>query len=171
MKLFAMLDVLIHIFHDIFGEGRSEKAAMAESALAELRAALAPGDDFAAIEMFADFFLNLVVAGHVAIDNLAVVENGLDFLRSRFGSKGERGERSAAGVACEFFAGEESSAEGSARVASDGLDVNIFEATAELQSANEEDVQENTAGEAKIVSGGFAAEIAGESDDEFFEEI
>jgi len=89
MKLFAVLDVLIHIFHDVFGKGRSEEAAMAEGAVAELCAALAPGDDFAAIEMPADFFLELIVAGHIAVDDFAVVEDGLDFLRSRIRAKSE----------------------------------------------------------------------------------
>jgi len=28
MEFFAVLDVLIHIFHDIFGEGRRKQAAM-----------------------------------------------------------------------------------------------------------------------------------------------
>ncbi len=87
MKLFAVLDVLIHIFHDIFGEGRGEKAAMAEGAVAELRVALTPGDDFAAIELFADFLVKLVIAGHVAIDDFAIVEDGFNFLRSRLGTE------------------------------------------------------------------------------------
>jgi len=86
MELFAMLDVLIHIFHDIFGEGRSEKAAMAEGAMAELGWTLAPGDDFAAVELFANFVVKLIVAGHVAVDNFTVVEDGFDFLSGGFGT-------------------------------------------------------------------------------------
>jgi len=86
MELFAVLDVLIHIFHDIFGEGRSEKAAMAEGAVAKLGRALAPGDDFAAVEVFANFVVKLIVAGHVAIDDFAIVEDGFDVLRGRFGT-------------------------------------------------------------------------------------
>src|SRR5579859_7060391 len=69
MELFAVLDVLIHIFHDVFGKWRSKKAAMAESAMAKLGRALAPGDDLAAFEMFADFVVELIVAGHIAVDD------------------------------------------------------------------------------------------------------
>ena len=61
---------------------------MAEGAMAELRVALAPGDDFAAIKLLADFLVKLVVAGHVAIDDFAVVEDGFDFLRCGFGAEG-----------------------------------------------------------------------------------
>src|SRR5262249_6772581 len=89
MELLAGVDVLIHIFHDIFGKGRSEQAAMGEGAMAELCAALAPGGDFGAVEMPADFFLKLVVAGHVTINDFAVVEDGFDFLRSRIRAKSE----------------------------------------------------------------------------------
>ena len=143
-----MLDVLIHIFHDIFGEGRSEKAAMAKGAMAELRAALAPGDDFSAMEMFADFFVHVIVAGHVVIDDLAIVQDSFDFLRAGFGTEGKRSERGAARVSGEFFASKKTCTESRAGVACNGLDVDIFEAAAEFEGTDEKDVGEDSAGKA-----------------------
>jgi len=90
MELFAVLDVLIHIFHDIFGERRREKAAVAEGAMAELGRSLAPGDDFAAIKLLADFVVELIITRHVAVDNFTVVEDGLDFLSGRFRAECQR---------------------------------------------------------------------------------
>ena len=90
MEFFAVLDVLIHIFHDIFGERRREKAAMAQGAMAEFGRTLAPGDDFAAVELFANFVVELVVTRHVAVDNFTVVEDGLDFLSGWFGTERQR---------------------------------------------------------------------------------
>ncbi len=90
MELFAVLDVLIHIFHDIFGERRREQAAMAQGAMAEFGRALAPGDDFATVELFANFVVKLVVTRHVAVDNFTVVEDGFDFLSDGFGAERQR---------------------------------------------------------------------------------
>ncbi len=139
--------------------------------MAELRAALTPGDDLAAAEVFADFLLKLVVAGKIVVDDFAVVEDGLDFLRRGFGAKGERRERRAARMAGKFFAREKTGSESSAGVSGYGLDVDIFEAAAEFEGADEKDVGKDSAGEAEFVGSGFAAEICGERDDEFFEEI
>src|SRR5215475_9221254 len=140
MEFFAVLDVLIYIFHDIFGERRSEEATMAEGAMTKLRAALAPGDDFAAVEMFADFFLKLIVAGHIAIDDLAVVEDGFDLLRSRIGAKRKGCKRGAARMASEFLAREKAGAEGRACVTGNWLDVNILKAAAEFKGADDQNI-------------------------------
>ena len=166
-----MLDVLIHIFHDIFGERRSKEAAMAESAMAKLRAPLTPGDDFAAMEMFADFFLELIVAGKIVIDDFAVVEDGFDFLRSGFGAESERSKRRAAGVTREFLTGKKACAESGAGVAGNRLDINVLEAAAKFESTDEKDVLEDPTREAKFVGCGFAAEIRGERDDDFFKKV
>src|SRR5438309_8955424 len=171
MELFAVLDVLIHIFHDIFRKRRSEKAAVAEGAMAELGRTLAPGDDFAAIELLADFAVELVVARHIAIDDFAVVEDGFDFLRSGFGAKGECGEWRAAGVAGKFFAREKAGAEGGPGVSGNGLDVDTVETAAKFECAHEQHVQKNTTGEAEEVCCGGFTKILGERDDEFFERV
>ena len=169
MKLFAMLDVLIHIFHDVFGKWRSKKAAMAESAMAKLGRALAPGDDLAAFEMFADFVVELIVAGHIAVDDFAVVEDGFDFLRGGLGAESERVEWSAAGVAGKFFASEKTGAERGAGVSGDGLDVDIFEAAAQFKRADKEDVEEDATCETERIGGSGFAKIIGDGDYEFFE--
>lgn len=80
MELLAMLDELVDVFDDIFGKGRGEKAAIAESAVAEFGAALAPGDDFIAVNKRGGFFDELFFTGKIAIGDFAVVENGFDFL-------------------------------------------------------------------------------------------
>ena len=46
MKIGAVLDVLIHVVDDVFGERRRQDAAVAQRAMAEFGAALAPGDNF-----------------------------------------------------------------------------------------------------------------------------
>ncbi len=63
MKLFAMLDVLIHVFDDVLGKRRSQQAAMAESAMAEFRASLAPGDDLVAEEQTDGLVHGFIFAG------------------------------------------------------------------------------------------------------------
>lgn len=171
MELFAVLDVLIHIFHDIFGEGRSEQAAMAKGAMAEFRAALAPGDDFAAIEVFADFVMNLIVAGHIAIDDFAVVEDGFDFLRGRLRAESERSEGSAAGMASEFFAREKTGADRGAGISCNGLDMNIFETAAKFQRADKEHIQKDPTGNAERICARRFAEMIGKGEDEFLEKI
>ena len=50
VKVGAVLDVLIDVVDDVFGKGRRENAAIAERAVAEFGAALAPGDDFVALK-------------------------------------------------------------------------------------------------------------------------
>ena len=49
MKVGAVLDVLIDVVDDVFGKRRGKDAAVAERAMAEFGAALAPGDDFVAL--------------------------------------------------------------------------------------------------------------------------
>ena len=57
--------------------------------MAEFAASLAPGDDFPAIEEMDSFLEQLIVAGRIFVNNFAVVENGFDFLRSRFRAESE----------------------------------------------------------------------------------
>ena len=51
------------------------------------------------------------------------------------------------------------------------MDINILEAGAEFESTDKKNVEENATGEAEIISGGFASEILGKSNDKFFDEI
>ena len=144
---------------------------MAEGAMAELRAPLAPGDDFAAIELFADFFVELIIAGHIAIDDFAVVENGFDFLRCRLGAEGQGGQLCSARMAGEFLAGKKTRAERGAGVSRHGLDINIFEAAAKFKCTDEKYIQKHAAGEAERIGAGAFAEIIGKRNYKFFEMV
>ena len=62
VKTLAMLDELIDVFNHVFGEGRSEQAAIAESAVTEFGAALAPGNDFIAVQESGGFVDGLLFA-------------------------------------------------------------------------------------------------------------
>jgi hypothetical protein len=50
VKILAMLDVVVDIFDDVFRKRRGQDAAVAERAMAELRAAAEPGHNFVARE-------------------------------------------------------------------------------------------------------------------------
>jgi len=139
--------------------------------MAELRAALAPGDDFATVEVLANVFLELIVAGHVAINDFAIVENCFYFLRSGIGAESERCQRGTARFASESPAGKKTGAECSARISSNGLDVDIFEAASEFESTDKKGIQENATGYAKRIRAGGFTKMTSESNDEFFKEV
>jgi len=80
MKFLAVLDVLVDVLHDVFGKRRSKQASIAEGAVPEFGAALAPGDDFVAMEEARGFADEFVFAGEVVIGDFAVVEDSLNFL-------------------------------------------------------------------------------------------
>jgi len=133
MKFLAVFNELIDVFDDVFGKGRSEEAAIAQGAMAEFGASLAPGDNFIAVEKRGGFLDKLLLAREIAISNFAVVENGLDFLRIRGDADGETGERAATRMTSDFLAGEVGGAESGARVAGDGLDIDVIKGGAVLQ--------------------------------------
>src|SRR5215470_7338055 len=51
VELLAVLDELVHVVHHVFVEGRGQKAAVAESPVAELGAALAPPYDLSPLQL------------------------------------------------------------------------------------------------------------------------
>ena len=57
--------------------------------MAEFRAALAPGDDFIAVQKSGGFLNGLVFAGEIAIGDFAVIEDGLDFVGAGVDADGE----------------------------------------------------------------------------------
>src|SRR5438552_1552516 len=98
--------------------------------MAEFAAALAPGDDFPAVEMMSGFRKKLVLARWISVNNFAVIENRLNYLRCRFGTQCQRIQRSASGTASGFFARQECRAKRSTRVAGNRLDVDVAKAAA-----------------------------------------
>ncbi len=63
MKLFAVFDVLVHVFDDVLGKRRGQQAAMAEGTMTEFRASLAPTDDFIAQEQTGGLVHGFIFAG------------------------------------------------------------------------------------------------------------
>ena len=171
VKTFAMLDELIDVFDDVFGEGRSEQAAIAECAMAEFGASLAPGDDLVALKKLNGLIDGLIFAGEIAIGNFAVVEDGFDFLGSGLHAERKTGQRSAAGVALEFFAQEISGAERGAGIAGNSLNVNTREGAAAFERVDEKNIQEDSAGKTERRGAGLLLEIGSKLEDHFFEII
>src|SRR3981189_168847 len=133
---------------------------MAKRAMAEFRAPMTPGHNFAALELFADFFVEMLFAIGVLVDDLAVVEDGFDFLGSGLGAESECCQRSAAGVAGESPAREKPRAERGAGVAGDWLHVDMLVAAAQLEGADEKDIEKDPPGEAERIGSGGFAEVA-----------
>ena len=63
--------------------------------MAEFGTSLAPSNDFPAVELARSLFEKLVFAVQVFVDDFAVVEDGLDFLRGWFWTERQRIQRSA----------------------------------------------------------------------------
>src|SRR5882762_11247777 len=137
MKIFAVFDELVDVVEHVFVERRGEKAAVAERAMAEFAAALAPGNDLAAVKMMGRFFEKLVFAGRILVNNFAVVEDRFDFLRSGLRAERKRSERRAARTSGNFFACQECCAKRCASVSGDRLNKDVAEAAALLQRANQ----------------------------------
>ena len=137
----------------------------------EFGAALAPGDDFVAMEEARGFADEFVFAGEVVIGDFAVVEDSLNFLGIGVHAEGKSGQRSAGGMAGSFLEREISGTKGGARIAGDGLDVDVVKAAAQFEGAHEQNIQEQAAGEAKRTRGSALAKIAGELQDNFFDII
>ena len=169
VKFLAVLDELIDVFDDVFGEGRGEKTAIAEGAMAEFGAALAPGDDFVAMKKGGGFFDGLIFAGEIAISDFAVVEDGLDFVGIELNADGEVGERGAAGAASDFFARKQGGAEGGASVAGDGLYIDMVETGAGFERVNQENVEKHSAGKAEGTGARGLLKICGELENDFLE--
>src|SRR5258708_36889858 len=105
--------------------------------MAEFAAAMAPGDNFAAVKMMGRFFEKLVFAGRIFVNNFAIVENRFDFLRSGLRAERKRSERSAPRVPGGFFSREECRAEPGARVSGDRLNKHVPEPAALFEGANQ----------------------------------
>ena len=73
MKVLAMLYVPVHILDDVFGKGRSQEAAIAESAMPEFGAALKPGHDLVAQKKLDDFGGKLFFSGRILVYDFAIV--------------------------------------------------------------------------------------------------
>src|SRR5258707_2673102 len=129
--------------------------------MAELAASLAPGDDFAAIEMMNSLFDQLVFAGRIFVDNFTVVEYRLDFLGRGFRAECERGQWRASGAASGFFARQERCAERCTGVARDRLNVNIAKAAALLECADQQDILKNSPRETERIGASRFAEVFG----------
>ena len=171
MKFLAVLNVFVDVFDDVFGKRRGEQAAVSEGAVAEFGAALAPGNDFVAQKQPCSFFNGLFFPGKIAIDDLAVVENGFHFLGAGVQSNREAGKRRAAGVPSDFLAGEISGAEGRACIAGDRLHVDALEGTACFEGVDQKNIQENAAGQAERAGVSALREIAGKLQDNFLEKV
>src|SRR5215470_9631093 len=74
-------------------------------------------------------------------------------------------------MASEFLACEETDTEGGASVSGDGLDVDIFEAAAKFERADQEDVEKDAAGQAERISSGRFAKVSGQCNDGFLEDL
>ena len=171
MEFLAVLDVFVDVFDDVFGKRRCEQAAIAEGAVAEFGAALAPGDDFVAQKQPCGFLNGLFFPGKIAIDDLAIVEDGFHFLGAGMQSNRKARKRRAAGVPGNFLAGEISGAEGRAGIAGDGLHVNVLEGTPGFEGVDQKNIQENAAGQAERARVSALGEIAGKLQDDFLEKI
>src|ERR1700722_6491864 len=97
MEVGAVLDVLVDVVDDVFGKRRSENAAIAEGAVAEFGAALAPGDDLVAGEDFHTFGDEVFFARRVFVNDFAVVEYGFDVLGAEIRTERQRFQSGAAG--------------------------------------------------------------------------
>src|SRR5260370_25331952 len=129
MEFLAVLDVLVDVLDDIFGKRRSEQAAISEGAVAEFGAALAPSNNFVAIQKPRGFTDEFIFAGEVVIGDFAVVEDSFDFLGVGMHAEGKSGQRGTSGMAGSLLEREMSGAEGGAGIAGDGLDVDMVKAT------------------------------------------
>src|SRR5205823_5013468 len=78
VKVFAVLDVLVDVFDDVLGKGRSQDAAVAKSAMAEFSAPLEPSNDFVPREDVRHFSEELLFSGRILVDDFAVVENSFN---------------------------------------------------------------------------------------------
>src|SRR2546429_44920 len=78
VKILAMLDVVVHVFDDVFRKRRGQDAAVAKRAMTELRAAVEPGHNFVAREHLSRLGEKLFVARRIPVNDLAVVEDRLD---------------------------------------------------------------------------------------------
>ena len=171
MEFLAMLDVFVDVFDDVFGKRRGQQAAVAEGAVAEFRAALAPGDDFVAQKKPCGFLDGLFFPGKIAINDFAVVENGFHFLGAGVQAHREARKRRAAGVPGDFLAGKIRGAEGRAGIAGDGLHVDALERTAGFEGVDQKNIQENAAGQAERARIGALGEIAGKLQNDLLEKI
>ena len=171
VEFLAVLDELIDIFDHIFGEGRSEEAAIAEGAMAKFGAALTPGDDFIAVQEGGGFFYGLIFTGQIVIGDFAIIEDGFDFVGIGVDANREICKRAAARVSGELFAREVGRAQGGSGVAGDGLYVDVIEARAGFEGADEKNIQEDSASEAEGAGTGGLLKICRELENDFFETI
>src|SRR5260370_35772550 len=75
MEVLSVLDVLIHVFDAVFGKGRSQDAAIAESTMAKFGAALEPGHNLIPERELDGISTELLFARGILVNDLAVVYN------------------------------------------------------------------------------------------------
>ncbi len=159
MKIGAVLDVLIDVVDHVLGKGRRENAAIAQRAMAELGAPLAPSDDLVALQNLHALGNQMVFARRVLVNDLAVVEHRLDTLRAELRSERKRLQRAAARFSAQFFASEKCRTQRRPCIAGDRLNVNVIESAARLESAHQQNVQENAAGQTQRIASVLRLEV------------
>src|SRR5579859_1014745 len=159
MKALAMLDELIDVFDDVFGKRRGKETTVAESAVAELGAALAPSHDFVPVQEGGSFFDGLIFSREITIGDFAVVEDGFYFLRAGVDADGETWERAASRAACDFLARKIRCAERRAGISRHWLDVNVIEGAARFEGVDEQNVQKHSASNAQRARAGGLLKI------------
>src|ERR1700730_2450686 len=144
---------------------------MPQRAMTELGTALAPGDDFVAVEQLGCFVNDLLFAREIAIGNFAVVEDGFRLLRRGLRPESQIIERGAAGVAGDFLSSEVSGTERGARIAGDGLHIDGRKWTALLQRAHQQNIQKHAPRNAEIAHAGLLMGVGGELENNFLEKV
>ena len=141
VEVLAVLDVLIHVFDDVFGKRRGKNTAIAKSPVSEFSTSLEPSHNFVPQKELRDFREKRFFSGGVLVDDFTVIENRFDFRRGEAGAEVEMRQRLPSGTA-ESLPGEERRAQGGAGIAGHGLHINVLERAASLEGTDEENVQE-----------------------------
>src|SRR5205814_4550676 len=74
VEVLAVLDVLIHVFDDVFGKRRSKNTAVAKSPMSKFSASLEPSHNFVPQEELRDFREKRFFSGGVLVDDFTVIE-------------------------------------------------------------------------------------------------
>src|SRR6516165_3943888 len=104
MEALAMFDELVYVLDDIFAERRCQQAAVAQSAMTELRGSLAPSHDFISKEQLNRFLDGLAFGGKIAVRDFAIIQNRLDFIGACLHAQGQTRKRCAAREPTDFLA-------------------------------------------------------------------
>src|SRR5260370_34459534 len=126
--------------------------------MAKFSATLTPGDNLVTEEQLPGFCAEVVLARHVVVDDLAVIQDSLDLRGSELRSEKQMGEAAPTHATRNVFASQERSPQSGCRIAGDGLHVNSLKAATGLQRSNQENIQEDAAGNAEIGRTGLETE-------------